>query len=53
MSVMFHYLSPQSKGLFQAAIAQSGVASSVFLKVDKNPIYYARYNLTGFSPSCK
>jgi carboxylesterase type B len=52
MSVMFHYLSPQTKiadssspqgrGLFRAAIAQSGVASSTLLKLDKNPIYYAR-----------
>jgi carboxylesterase type B len=52
MSVMFHYLSPQTRiadssspqgrGLFRAAIAQSGVASSTLLKLDKNPIYYAR-----------
>jgi len=42
MSVMYHYLSPQSKGLFQGAIAQSAPATSCFLKVDKNPIYYAR-----------
>ena len=42
MSVIFQYLSPQSQGLFQGAIAQSGVATSTFLKVDKNPIYYAR-----------
>jgi carboxylesterase type B len=48
MSVMFHYLSPRSRGLFHAAIAQSGVASSIFLKLDKNPIYYARFNLSGF-----
>ncbi len=42
MSVMLHYLSPQSSGLFHAAIAQSGVATSSLLKLDKNPIYYAR-----------
>ena len=42
MSVMYHYLSPQSKGLFKSAIAQSGSATSSFLKVDKNPVYYAR-----------
>ena len=43
MSVFYHYLSPQSKGLFHGAIAQSGTATSTYLAVNKNPIYYARY----------
>jgi hypothetical protein len=42
MSVLYHVLSPQSRGLFHGAIAQSGVATSSLLKLDKNPIYYAR-----------
>ena len=41
-SVMFHVLSPQSRGLFQQAIAQSGVPNSLFVHSDKHPAYYAR-----------
>ncbi len=40
MSVLYQYLSPKSKGLFHGAIAQSGVATSSFLQLDKNPVYY-------------
>jgi len=42
MSVMYHVLSPQSSGLFNAAIAQSGVPTSQFCKSDKHPAYYSR-----------
>jgi len=41
MSVMNHYLSPMSKGLFSAAIAMSGSPLSPFVGMDKHPRYYA------------
>ena len=34
--------SPKSKGLFHAAIAQSGVTSAGFMMSAKHPAYYAR-----------
>lgn len=40
MSVMNHYLSPMSKGLFSAAIAMSGSPISPFVGVDKHPRHY-------------
>lgn len=40
MSVMNHVLSPQSKGLFTAAIAQSGSPLSPFVGSDKHPAHY-------------
>ena len=40
MSVMNHYLSPMSKGLFSAAIAMSGSPISPFVGVDKHPGHY-------------
>jgi len=41
MSVMNHYLSPMSKGLFSAAIAMSGSPISPFVGTDKHPRHYA------------
>ncbi len=41
--VLAHVLSPQSKGLFHAAIAESGSPMSVFARQDRKPAYYARY----------
>jgi len=41
MSVMNHYLSPMSRGLFSAAIAMSGSPLSPFVGMDKHPRYYA------------
>merc|ERR1712142_94534 len=40
MSVMNHYLSPMSRGLFSAAIAMSGSPLSPFVGIDKHPRYY-------------
>ncbi len=40
--VLAHVLSPQSKGLFHAAIAESGTPMSVFARQDRKPAYYAR-----------
>ena len=40
MSVMNHYLSPMSRGLFSAAIAMSGSPLSPFVGMDKHPRYY-------------
>jgi len=40
MSVMNHYLSPMSKGLFSAAISMSGSPISPFVGTDKHPGYY-------------
>jgi len=40
---MYQFLSPKSKNLFHGAIAQSGVATSPFLQLDKNPVYYTRW----------
>ena len=42
MGVFYQMLSPQSAGLFTAAICQSGVPTSVFSKTDKHPAYYSR-----------
>jgi carboxylesterase type B len=42
MSVMYHVTSPQSTGLFQAAIMQSGVSLSSFCFQDKHPAFHAR-----------
>jgi len=42
MSVSHHFLSKKSQALFQRAIAQSGVSTSAFMHLDKNPIFYAR-----------
>jgi len=42
MSVMNHVISPQSQGLFQGAIAQSGVPDSRFCRTDRHPAFYAR-----------
>ncbi len=40
--VLAHVLSPESKGLFQAAIAESGTPMSVFARQDRKPAFYAR-----------
>jgi len=40
MSVMNHYLSPMSSGLFSAAIAMSGSPISPFVGLDKHPKHY-------------
>ena len=47
MSVVYHYLSPQSKGLFRGAIAQSGSAISAFNKADKNTLILAISHIKG------
>ncbi len=41
-SVFSHLMSPQSKGLFRAAIAMSGVTSGAWSVTDKHPAYYTR-----------
>ena len=53
MSVLYHVLSPQSAGLFQAAIGQSGVPGSSFTHTDHHPGYYARSlaSAVGCSPT--
>jgi len=40
MSVMNHYLSPMSKGLFSAAIAMSGSPIGPYVGIDKHPRHY-------------
>ncbi len=40
--VSYHTLSPQSKGLFSAAITQSGIFTVPYFKLDRHPAYYAR-----------
>ncbi len=40
--VSLHTLSKQSKGLFSAAITQSGIFTIPYPKTDKHPAYYAR-----------
>jgi carboxylesterase type B len=39
---MYHYLSSRSKGLFRAALPQSGTPLSTFCQQDKHPAYYTR-----------
>ena len=53
LSVLYHVLSPQSAGLFQAAIGQSGVPDSRFSHTDHHPGYYARSlaSAVGCSPT--
>ena len=42
MSVNFHLLSPQSRGLFHQAIMQSGTAISSYTNLNKSPSHYSR-----------
>eukprot|EP00092_Neocalanus_flemingeri_P021127 GFUD01022894.1.p1 GENE.GFUD01022894.1~~GFUD01022894.1.p1 ORF type:complete len:581 (+),score=136.25 GFUD01022894.1:59-1801(+) len=42
MSVNFHLVSPQSKGLFHQAIMQSGTAISPYTSLSNPPAHYAR-----------
>ena len=41
MSVNFHLLSPQSRGLFHRAILQSGTAISPYTKLNRRPGSYS------------
>jgi len=42
MSVNFHLVSPQSRGLFHRAIMQSGTAISTYTKISNPPAHYAK-----------
>ena len=42
MSVHYHLLSPQSRGLFRGAIMQSGTALSPYTNVMRSPGYYGK-----------
>jgi len=42
MSVMNHFLSPMSRGLFSAAIVQSGSVLNAFVGNDKHPSFYGK-----------
>lgn len=43
MCVYYHLTSPQSKGLFHAAIIQSGFGTLPFGRSDNHPAHYARF----------
>ncbi len=38
------YTTPETKGLFHGAIAQSGTALSGYYHQEKHPLFYLKYN---------
>jgi len=42
-STFLHLTSPASKGLYRAAITQSGAVGSAWMLTDKHPAFYAKY----------
>ncbi len=49
LCVSYHTLSPQSRGLFSAAITQSGIFTVPYFKLDRHPAYYARKVVSYYS----